>query len=140
MVVSDGNQGAFALFHRTWNLRSRRSVGIRLVIVQWQRIKNIAASIATMQVTAWNYPATVGILGVQRNSNTGAEGVFALYLQLQIVPRVDDFFDDGEKLEHGSRQPIGARRQHLIARRKGLQSFPGSLRSPVRIGGMFWLH
>src|ERR1019366_6344437 len=33
------------------------------------------------------------------------------------------FFDDGEKLEHGSRQPVDARRQHLIARRKGLQKF-----------------
>src|ERR1019366_5243187 len=36
---------------------------------------------------------------------------------------VDDFFDDGEKLEHGWRQPVDARRQHLIARRKGLQKF-----------------
>jgi hypothetical protein len=53
---------------------------------------------------------------------------------------VDDFFDDGEKLEHGSRQPVDVRRQHLIARRKGCKSFPSSLRSPVFIGGMFWLH
>ena len=54
---------------------------------------------------------------------------------------VDDFFDDDEKLEHGSRQPVDARRQHLIARRKGLQKFSdSSLRSPVFIGGMFWLH
>jgi hypothetical protein len=31
--------------------------------------------------------------------------------------------------------------QHPIARRKGLQKFSdSSLRSPVFIGGMFWLH
>src|ERR1039457_7740702 len=40
-----------------------------------------------------------------------------------MTPGVDYFFGGGKKREQGSRQPVDPRRQHLIARRKGLQKF-----------------
>jgi len=33
----------------------------------------------------------------------------------KLPARVDDLFDDGEKLEHGSRQAVDARDHHQIA-------------------------
>ena len=49
---------------------------------------------------------------------------------------VDDLFDDGEKFEHGSRQPVDARHDHLIARREGLQKFSEFLAVNLRAGNL----
>ena len=50
--------------------------------------------------------------------------------------RVDDFFDDGEKFEHGSRQPVDARDHDLIAWRKGFQKFSEFLAVNLRAGNL----
>jgi hypothetical protein len=54
-----------------------------------------------------------------------------------LSARVDNLFDDGEKLEHGSRQAVDARDHHLIARRDRFQEFAKFLAVNFRAGNLF---
>ena len=50
--------------------------------------------------------------------------------------RVNDLFDDGEKFEHGSRQPVDACDHDLIARRDGFQKPAEFLTVNLRAGSL----
>jgi hypothetical protein len=54
----------------------------------------------------------------------------------ELPARVDDIFDDGEKRERGSREPVNARDHHLIARREGFQKPAKFLAVNLRAGSL----
>ena len=54
----------------------------------------------------------------------------------KLSARVDDLFDDGEKLEHGSGQTVDARHHHLIAGSEGFQESAEFLAVNLRAGNL----
>ena len=54
----------------------------------------------------------------------------------KLPARVDDLFDDSERLEHGSRRAVDARDHHLIARCDRFQEFAQFLAVNLRAGNL----